>query len=114
MKFFFFINSKQIRLIRQFVNYFVIITNVSFNINENDLSLLILICVINTLKNISIAYCFIEFEFIEIFLFKNNNIKNLFFNDNCKRFAMLLNDFVAKLTITMIKKIINLFTISIN
>ena len=114
MKFFFFINSKQIRLIKQFVNYFIIIMNVTFHINENDLFLSILICVINTLRNISIAYCFIEFEFKKFFLFINNCIKNLFFYDNCKEFAILLNNFVARLTAAMIKKRINLFTISIN
>ena len=114
MKFFFFINSKQIRLTKQFINHFIIITNATFNTNENGLPLSILICVINTLKNISIAYCFIEFEFIEAFLFINDYMKNLFFYNNCKGFAMLLKDFAARLTTTIIKKRINLLTISIN
>ena len=114
MKFFFFINSKQIRLIKQFINHFVIITNATFNTNENDLSLSVFVYMINTLKSISIAYCFIESESIEIFLFINDYIKNLFFYNNCKGFAMLLNNFVIRLTTAMIKKRINLFTISMN
>ena len=114
MKFFFFINSKQIRLTKQFVNYFIIIINVIFNTNENDLSLSIFIYIINTLKSISIAYYFIEFEFIEVLLFMNNCIKNLFIYNNCRKLAMLLNNFVTKLIIIIIKKRINLFTISMN
>ncbi len=114
IKFFFFTSPKQIRLARQFASHFVVITNATFNTNKNDLPLSVLICVTNTLRSISIAYYFIEFESIETFLFMNDYMKNLFFYDNCRGPAMLLNDFAAKLTAAIIKKRINLLTISIN
>ena len=84
--------------------------NVIFNINKNDLSLSILICVTNILKIILIIYYFIEFEFINAFLFINNCMKNLFFYNNCKKFIIFLDNFVTKLTTIIIKKRINLFT----
>ena len=58
----------------------------------------------NILKSISIAYCFIKFEFTKTFLFINDYIKNLFFYDNCRDFVVLLDDFAAELIAAMIKK----------
>ena len=87
------------------------IIDVTFNINENDLFLSVLICVINTLKIILIIYCFIEFEFTEIFLFINDCMKNLFFYDDCRDLGVLLGDFAVELTAAMVKKRTNLFTV---
>lgn len=67
-----------------------------------------LVCVTNTLKSVSIAYCFIEFEFTEVFLFINDYIKNLFFYNNYRDLVVLLGDFAAKLIAAMIKKRLNI------
>ena len=114
VEFFFFISSQQIRLAKQFVNYFLIIINIIFNINKNNLFFSVFVYITNILKIISIIYCFIKFEFINTFLFINDCIKNLFFYNNYKRFIIFLDNFIAKLTIIMIKKRTNLFTISKN
>ena len=73
-----------------------------------------LICVTNTLKNISITYYFIEFEFTKTFLFINVCIKNLFFYNNCRDLVVLLDDFTTKLIIAIIKKRLNIFIFSTN
>ena len=112
VEFFFFISPKQIRLARQFASYFIVIIDITFNINENNLLLLVLIYIINTLKTIFIIYYFIESEFTEIFLFINNYMKNLFFYNDCKDPGILLSDFAAGLIAAIIKKRTNLLTIS--
>ena len=112
VKFFFFISLKQIRLARQFASHFVVIIDITFNINKNDLFLLVLICVINTLKTILIVYYFIESEFIEAFLFMNDYIKNLFFYNDCRGPGVLLGDFAVGLTAAMVKKRTNLLIVS--
>ena len=73
-----------------------------------------LIYITNTFKNISIIYYFIEFKFIKTFLFINVYIKNLFFYNNYRDFVVLLNDFIIKLIIVIIKKRLNIFIFSIN
>ena len=73
-----------------------------------------LICVTNTLKSVSIAYCFIEFEFTKAFLFINDYIKNLFFYNNYKDFVVLFDDFTAELIIAIIKKRLNISIFSTN
>ena len=102
--FFFFASPRQIRLARQFASHFVIITDATFNTNENGLPLSVLVCITNTLKSIPIAYCFIESESTEAFLFMNDCMKDLFFYDNCRGPAVLLGDFAPGLTAAMIKK----------
>ncbi len=114
MEFFFFTSPKQIRLARQFASHFVVITDATFNTNENDLPLSVLVCVTNTLRSIPIAYCFIESESTEAFLFMNDCIKDLFFYDNCRGPAVLLDDFAAGLIAAIIKKRTNLLTISMD
>lgn len=69
---------------------------------------------INTLIIISIAYCFILFESIAIFLFINDYIKNLFFYNNCRESIVVLDDFAACLTVAITKKRVNLYSISEN
>ncbi len=114
VEFFFFTSPKQIRLARQFASHFVVITDATFNTNENGLPLSVLVCVTNTLRSIPIAYCFIESESTEAFLFMNNCMKDLFFYDNCRGPAVLLGDFAAGLTAAMIKKRTNLLTMSVD
>ena len=60
IEFFFFASLAKIRLARQFASHFLVITNATFNTNQNDLLLSVLVCVTNTLKTVPIAYCFIE------------------------------------------------------
>ena len=66
----------------------------------------------NTLKTVPIAYCFIESESTQAFLFMNDCMKDLFFYDDCSGPAVLLGDFAAGLTAAMIKKRTNMMTIS--
>ena len=87
------------------------ITDITFNINKNNLFLLVLIYITNTLKTILIIYYFIESEFTEIFLFINNYIKNLFFYNDCRDPKILLSDFAVELTVVIIKKRTNLLII---
>ncbi len=67
---------------------------------------------INTLRNISIAYCLIESKLIDAFYFINDCMKDLFFYDDCREPAVILNDFAAGLTAAMVKKKMNLLTLS--
>ena len=92
----------------------MIIINAIFNINENNLFLLIIIYIINILRIISIIYYFIKFEFIDVFLFINNCIKNIFFYNNCRELAIMLNNFAAKLIVVIIKKRTNLLILNKN
>ena len=112
VEFFFFTSPKQIRLARQFASHFVVITDATFNTNENGLPLSVLVCVTNTLKTVPIAYCFIESESTEAFLFMNDCMKDLFFYDDCRGPGVLLGDFAAGLTAAMVKKRTNLLTVS--
>ena len=78
VEFFFFASPKQISIARQFASHFVVITDATFNTNENGLPLSAICCVTNTLRTIPIAYCFIESESTEAFLFMNDCMKDLF------------------------------------
>ena len=73
-----------------------------------------LVYVTNTLKSVSIAYCFIEFEFTKTFLFINDYIKNLFFYNNCRDLIVLLDDFATELIAAIIKKRSNISILSTN
>ena len=112
VEFFFFTNPNQICLARKFASHFVVITDATFNTNENGLPLSVLVCVTNTLKTIPIGYCFIESESTEAFLFMNDCMRDLFFYDNCRGPAVLLGDFAAGLIAAMVKKRTNLLTLS--
>ena len=92
----------------------MIIINAIFNINKNNLSLLVIIYIINTLRIILIVYYFIKFEFTNVFLFINNYIKNLFFYNNCRGLAIILNNFATKLIAVIIKKRTNLLILNNN
>ena len=112
VEFFFFTSPQQIRLARQFASGFLMVTDATFNTNENGLPLSVIVCVTNTLRTIPIAYCFIESESTDAFLFMNDCMKDLFFYDNCRGPAVMLGDFAAGLTAAMIKKRTNLLTLN--
>ncbi len=112
VEFFFFTSPKQIRLARQFASHFVVITDATFNTNENGLPLSVIVCVTNTLRSIPIAYCLIESESTDAFHFMNDCMKDLFFYDDCRGPAVILGDFAAGLTAAMVKKKMNLLTLS--
>ena len=112
VEFFFFTSPKQICIARQFASHFVVITDATFNTNENALPLSVLVCVTNTLMTLPIAYCFIESESAAAFLFINDCMKDLFFYDNCRGPAVVLGDFAAGLTAAMTKKRVNLHSMS--
>ena len=64
---------------------------------------------INTLRIFLIAYYYIAFKLAETFIFINAYIKKLFFYRNCRKITILLRDFAADLTTTiLIKKKISL------
>ena len=112
VEFFFFASPKQICIARQFASHFVVITDATFNTNENALPLSVIICVTNTLMSVPIAYCFIESESTAAFLFMNECMKDLFFYDNCRGPAVLLGDFAAGLTAAMMRKRVNVLSMS--
>ena len=101
---FFFCNAAQIRIARQFASGFIAITDATFNTNENELPLSVLVCVTNTLKSFPFAYCYISSESTEAFVFMNACMKELFFYDACRGPAVLLGDFAAGLTAAMTKR----------
>lgn len=58
---FFFCSPKQIEMARRFVNSFVIQTDATFNTNELNMALSILVGVTNTMVSFPVAYTFISF-----------------------------------------------------
>ena len=104
IQFFWFCNKKQIKLTRWFENETCIIIDTTFNTNDLLLFLSMLMIVTNIDINFFIAYCFVISKSIETFLFLYDCIKNLLFHDKCFDFVVLLNDFVVKLIVSMIKK----------
>ena len=86
------------RLARQFASNFIIITDATFNTNENKLPLSVLVAVTNTLQTIPIAYCYIRSESTAAFLFMMEQMKDLFFYGECPGPRVLMGDFAAGLT----------------
>ena len=110
MEFFFFANFKQIYIARQFASHFIVITDTTFNINENALPLSVIICITNTLITIPIAYYFIKSESAAAFLFINEYIKDLFFYNNYRGPIVVLNNFTTGLTAAITRKRVNLLS----
>ena len=75
---FFFTSQRQIVLARQFVSNFVLITDATFNTNENKL---VLVAVTNTQKSLPVAYCYIRSETTEAFVFMMECMRDFFFYD---------------------------------
>ena len=104
IQFFWFCNKKQIKLTRWFKSEIYIIIDITFNINNLLFFLSILMIITNININFFIAYCFVISKLIETFLFLYDCIKNLLFHDKYFDFTILLNDFVVKFIILIIKK----------
>ena len=66
---FFFANAWQIFMARRFISRFVLQTNATFNTNELNLSLSILIGKTNILTSFVAAYCYVTFESKIAFIF---------------------------------------------
>ncbi len=76
---FFFCSPEQIEMARRFVSSFVIQTDATFNTNELNMPLSILVWVTNTIASFPLADTFISSESVEAFKFVNAFCKELFF-----------------------------------
>ena len=101
---FFFCNAEQIRLTRRFVSGFLIETDATFNTNQLNLPLSVLVGITNTNQTFPAAYCYITSESAECFTFLFDCMKDLFFHDTCPGPRVILGDFAAGLTAAMHKK----------
>ncbi len=102
---FFFCNTNQIRYVRRFVFEFVIQTDVTFNINYLNMSLSVLIEIINIFKIFAVTYCFVISESIEVFFFINVCVQNLIFHDDFLESSVMLEDFSTELSSTMTQRL---------
>lgn len=64
----------------------------------------ILFIIINTMLSFFIVYIFNSLELVEVFKFMNICYKDLFFENNCPSFTIMLRDFSLRLYLAMIKK----------
>lgn len=101
---FLFCSPEQIEMARRFVSGFLIQTDATFNTNELNMPLSILLSVTNTMSSFPVAYTFISSESAEAFKFINAYCKELFFWDDCPGPAVMLGDFSLGLSAAMIKK----------
>lgn len=89
---------------RRFVSNFVVQTDATFNTNELNMPLSILVGVTNTMSTFPLAYTFISSESAEAFKFVNACCKELFFWDYCPGPAVMLGDFSLGLSAAMVRK----------
>ena len=101
---FFFCSPEQIAMGRRFVSSFVMQTDATFNTNELNLPLSVLIGVTNISKSFPMAYCFIPSESAAAFKFMNRCMRTLFFYDDCPGPRVVMGDFAAGLTATFLKE----------
>ena len=101
---FFFCNAEQIRLARRFFSGFLIETDATFNTNQLNLPLSVLVGVTNTSQTFPVAYCYITSESAECFAFLFECMKNLIFHDACPGPRVILGDFAAGLTAAMYRR----------
>ena len=101
---FFFANAWQIFMIKRFINRFVLQTNVTFNTNELNLFLSILIEKINIFISFVIAYCYVIFEFKIAFIFVWKCINDLFFYKKCFESKIMFDDFALKFFSSLCKQ----------
>ena len=73
-----------------------------FITNINKLFLLVIIYITNTLRSFLIAYYFIILEFINIFIFINKYIRELFFYNSYLGLIVILRDFIIKLIVVIV------------
>lgn len=90
---FLFCSPEQIAMARRFVSGFCLQTDATFNINELNMPLSVLIGTTNLGRTFPIAYCFISSESAEAFAFMWACLKELFFYDDCPGPAVILGDF---------------------
>ncbi len=88
----FFCNSEQTRLVRQFVSTFIYETNATFDTNELQMPLSVLVGVLNTGKTFLFALCFTTFESAVTFDFMEDLLDKLFFY-NFLRLKVVFGDF---------------------
>ena len=62
---------EQIKIGQRFVSHFVIQTDATFNTNELNMPLSILVGITNTMSSFPLAYIFISSESVEVFKFVN-------------------------------------------
>ncbi len=98
---FFFCSPEQIEMARRFVSSFVIQIYVTFNTNEINMPLSILVGIANTMVSFPMAYTFIFSQSVEAFKFVNACCKELFFWDNCPGPSVILRDFLIGLSAAM-------------
>ena len=89
---------------RRFVSSFVVQTDATFNTNELNMPLSILVGITNTMSSFPLAYTFISSESAEAFKFVNACCKELFFWDDCPGPAVMLGDFSLGLSAAMVRK----------
>ena len=73
-----------------------------FTTNINKLPLLVIIYIINTLRSFLIAYYFIILKSIDIFIFINKYIRELFFYNSYLGPIVILKDFTIRLIIIIV------------
>ena len=64
---------------QRFISSFVVQTDATFNTNELNMPLLILVGITNTMSSFPLVYTFISFESAEAFKFVNSYCKKFFF-----------------------------------
>ena len=90
---FLFCSPEQIYMARRFVSSFCLQTDATFNTNELNMPLSVLIGTTNLGRSFPVAYCFISSESAEAFTFMWACLKELFFYDDCPGPAVILGDF---------------------
>lgn len=101
---FFFCSPEQVEMGRRFVSSFVVQTDSTFNTNELNMPLSILVGITNTISSFPLAYTFISSESAEAFKFVNACCKELFFWDDCPGPAVMLGGFSLGLSAAMVRK----------
>ena len=102
---FFFCSPEQVSMTRRFVSSFVMQTDATFNTNELNMTLSILLRITNTLASYPVAYCFISSESADAFIFIHVCCKEIFFWNNCPRPEVILGGFSLGLSAALVKTI---------
>ena len=102
---FFFTSPEQIKMARQFASSFVLVTDATFNTNENRLPLSVIVAVTHIMTSFPVAYCYVKSKSETSFLFLGESMKDLFFYDQCRGPRIVLGDFAAGLIAAFTKKL---------
>ena len=98
-----FCSSKPIRLARKFVSSFIYEPDATFNTNELQMPLSILVGILNTGKTFPFGLCFITLETTASFEFMEQQLDDLFFY-NCPRCRVICGDFAKGLASAIVKR----------